>query len=218
MTNVGFEKKAKPVGIRPDRFIEEVNAHFTSDSKMKNLKTGVVFDIQRFSVHDGPGIRTTVFLKGCPLRCWWCHNPESWNIQPEILYWHSNCIGCQKCLVICPQRALYRLNSKIRFYRSRCDLCGECVEVCNSKALVWVGKKMSVDQVMNQVLRDKIYYKNSGGGVTISGGEPTSQPDFVLEVLKECRQKNLHTALDTCGFCEKADMERVFGICGFGPF
>ncbi|MCX7681715.1 MAG: glycyl-radical enzyme activating protein [Anaerolineae bacterium] len=161
---------------------------------------GIVFDIRRFSIHDGPGIRTTEFLKGCPLRCRWCHNPEGLNPGLEMMFWPRRCLGCGACLLACPQGAISQNGSTVSTDRSKCTLCGECVAVCYAEARQIVGRRMSVAQVMAEVARDLPFYDESGGGVTLSGGEPLAQPDFVRALLRACKKKGIHTALDTCGF------------------
>ena len=161
---------------------------------------GVVFDIRRFSIHDGPGIRTTVFLKGCPLRCRWCHNPEGVSPGFEMMFWPRRCIGCGACLPACPQGAISQDGGAVSTDRERCTLCGACVAVCYAEARQIVGRRMSVAQVMTEIARDLPFYEESGGGVTFSGGEPLAQPDFVCALLRACKEKGIHTALDTCGF------------------
>ena len=160
--------------------------------------TGVVFDIKRYAVHDGPGIRTTVFLKGCPLRCLWCHSPESQHPYQEILYFKNLCISCSECLRVCPHEAQTTdIDHKIR--RDRCMRCGRCVESCYPGALKTAGRTLTVETVVDTLTQDAAFYQNSGGGITISGGEPTMQPEFTLELLRRCKAKGYHTALDTCG-------------------
>ena len=159
--------------------------------------TGVVTDIQRFSLHDGPGIRTTVFLKGCNLRCGWCHNPETLRPGPELQLIPDKCIGCGACLEACPHGAQVMEDGRRAFRRELCRACGSCAEVCYAEALVLVGREMTVDEVLREVLRDRLYYANSGGGLTISGGEPLCQHDFTLALLRRARDEGLHTAVET---------------------
>lgn len=160
----------------------------------------IIFDIKGFAVHDGPGIRTTVFLKGCPLRCDWCHNPESQAGQPVLAQFRRNCIGCGKCLQRCPNGALSQGEHGIVIDRSRCQACGECARTCYAEALVIRGRAMTVEQVMVEVRKDIPFYQNSGGGMTLSGGEPLQQPEFTLALLKAAKSEGLHTCLDTCGY------------------
>ncbi len=162
---------------------------------------GSVFDIQRFSLHDGPGIRTLVFLKGCPLRCTWCSNPESQKFLREIMFNASKCIDCGTCSEICPQNAIRKNRSFHRIDRELCDTCGNCCEECPTQALQWSGKHMSVAEVLAEIEKDREFYENSGGGVTFSGGEPLSQPEFLKNLLIECHSHGIHTAVETCGFC-----------------
>lgn len=161
---------------------------------------GIVFDIKGFAIHDGPGIRTTVFLKGCPLRCEWCHNPESQALRPVLAQFKSNCIGCLKCLARCPHGALSAGEDGIVIDRGGCQACGACAETCYAGALVLRGRRMTVEQVMAEVRKDRPFYENSGGGMTLSGGEPLFQPDFAIALLKAARAEGLHTCLDTCGY------------------
>jgi pyruvate formate lyase activating enzyme len=171
--------------------------------------TGIVFDIKRFAVHDGPGIRTTVFLKGCPLRCEWCHNPESQALKPVLAQFRRNCIGCGKCLVNCPQGGLSHGDDGIVIDRHRCLGCGSCARVCYAEALVVRGREMAVGEVMVEVEKDRPFYDNSGGGLTLSGGEPLFQPDFALALLQAAKGGGLHTCLDTCGYASWAVLEQV---------
>ncbi|MEE8363370.1 MAG: glycyl-radical enzyme activating protein [Dehalococcoidia bacterium] len=161
---------------------------------------GLVFDIKRFAVHDGPGIRTTVFLKGCPLRCAWCHNPEAISSQPEVFFRPQRCIHCLACVEVCPTGAQQVDAAGTRvFDRALCNLSGHCVEVCYSGALEIAGRSMSVAEVMAALCQDTAFYRESGGGVTLSGGEPLLQAEFATAVLRECAAAGIHTALDTCG-------------------
>lgn len=170
-----------------------------SDNKTGLSLKGIIFDIQRFSIHDGPGIRTTVFLKGCKLHCFWCHNPESIESYPEIQIVPFRCIGCGKCVVVCPANARKKINEIIEYSRELCKRCGKCVDVCYAGATVWIGKVMTVKEIMDEVERDDAFYKRSGGGVTFSGGEPMLQKDFLKRLLEECKKRRIHTAIDTSG-------------------
>ncbi|MCS7115511.1 MAG: glycyl-radical enzyme activating protein [Nitrososphaerota archaeon] len=170
---------------------------------------GVVFNIQRYCLDDGPGIRTTVFLKGCYLRCLWCDNPESWNPWPEVAHRDTLCIHCNKCVETCEVKAILVDRDGIRIDRQKCTNCGKCVEKCVSKALRFYGKIMSVDEVFQEVLKDIQYYQFSNGGVTISGGEPLYQPDFTREILKRCRESKIHTCIETSGFGEPNKLKEI---------
>ena len=161
---------------------------------------GVVFDHQRWSIHDGPGARTVVFLKGCPLQCPWCCNPESQNKAPEIAVFPKNCIGCERCVAACPDEVARPSGAGGFSDRSLCRQCGKCVEACVSGAREWMGKEVAAEDVMDIVRRDMAFYRRSGGGVTFSGGEPLSQPDFLECLLKKCRWLGLNTAIETCGY------------------
>ncbi|NLD43881.1 MAG: glycyl-radical enzyme activating protein [Chloroflexi bacterium] len=159
--------------------------------------SGLVTNIQRFSIHDGPGIRTTVFLKGCNLRCFWCHNPETLSPEAEIQVFPERCIGCGECFRRCPHGCHEMIDGVFAFHRERCVACGTCVDTCYAQALVLVGERKTADEVVAEVLRDAPFYETSGGGVTLSGGEPLMQAEFSRAILERCRAAGLHTAVET---------------------
>lgn len=175
---------------------------------------GTVFDIQRYSIHDGPGIRTVVFLKGCPLRCLWCCNPESQAPQPELEFRESLCRGSAACLAACPTPGAIRLDAPGpgRIDRSLCTACGVCVAACPQGALRLVGQERSVADVMAEILKDAAYYRRSGGGLTLSGGEPLAQPAFARTLLAACHERNIHTALETTGCVSWPILEAVLSV------
>jgi pyruvate formate lyase activating enzyme len=174
------------------------------------LVTGRVFDIKRYSIHDGPGIRTTVFLKGCSLRCLWCHNPESIASDPELMHWPSRCARYYACVEACPLGAISKdAEGAIVIDRGKCDLCGRCAEACLYDALQIIGAGMSVDEVVREVERDRVFFEQSGGGVTFSGGDPLVQPAFLEALLEAFRDRGLPTAVDTAGASRNGLLERV---------
>jgi pyruvate formate lyase activating enzyme len=172
------------------------------------MNTANIFNIQKFSVHDGPGIRTTVFFKGCPLKCMWCHNPESQNITTQILYDRDKCVLCGTCEKICPKKAI-KIENNILTTDESCDCCGQCVIYCIQGARQIAGKEYTVDEVVMEVLKDKVFYEKSNGGATLSGGEPLIHIDFVEELLKKLKDNNIHTAVDTCGAVSFENLRRA---------
>jgi pyruvate formate lyase activating enzyme len=173
------------------------------------MLTGMVFDIRRFSTHDGPGIRTTVFFKGCPLSCWWCHNPESQARGPEMIFRAHRCIRCQACLQVCAQGAISWNGDSAATDPDKCSVCGACVQACYAEAREVVGREMTVGQVLAEIEKDIAFYDESGGGVTFSGGEPLLQPDFLLALLRSCKERGIHTAVDTSGFASWETLDSI---------
>lgn len=170
---------------------------------------GIVFDIQRFSIHDGPGIRTIAFLKGCPLSCKWCCNPESQDLKPTVMFKADACIHCGKCLGACKYGALSPDNAAL-VDRAACKACGECVNVCPTGALVMKGKRMTVSELVRELKKDAGLFRRSKGGITVSGGEPLVQASFLTELLKACKEQGWHTAMETTGLASEAVIEQVF--------
>jgi len=169
-----------------------------------------ILNLQRLSTEDGPGIRTTIFFKGCPLQCVWCHNPESIHHNPQV-QWHSvRCIGCLSCIPICPLHAISRSNQgEINIDRQLCDGCGLCVDACPTTALEILGKDIEVEELVGELLKDAAFYETSGGGITASGGEPTLQPEIVATIFQEMQSRGIHTALDTCGYCSQEALKKI---------
>jgi len=175
------------------------------------VQSGLIFDVERYSTQDGPGIRTTVFLFGCPLSCTWCHNPESQGGAPFVHHRAERCIACGECVEACPQEALSLGESGVVVDGGLCRVCANCVAVCPAGARELVGRRVTVEEVLELVERDRLFYDQSGGGVTFSGGEPLAQPAFLLELLEECGRRGLHRAVDTTGLATAEDLEAVAG-------
>jgi pyruvate formate lyase activating enzyme len=179
---------------------------------MEKSSRGLIFDIRRYSVNDGPGIRTTVFLKGCPLSCAWCHNPEGRSGQVELMVRAGRCIRCMSCEYLCPKSALTLTDRGPSVDRALCDVCGECVEDCYSGTLELAGRLVDACEVVEQVGRDQLFFEQSQGGVTFSGGEPLRQVDFLRELLTGCKQQGIHTTVDTCGYASWEAFEPVLAL------
>lgn len=168
-----------------------------------------VFEIKRFAVHDGDGIRTTVFFKGCPLKCLWCHNPEGISTDTQLAFFENKCVSCGQCVSVCPRNAHIINSGRHIFDRQKCIACVSCEDSCPKDALKLYGKEMTVDEMMSVLLEDKEFYEISGGGVTLSGGECLIQADFCAELLKNLKDYNINTAVDTCGFISKEAINKV---------
>ena len=168
-----------------------------------------IFEIKRFAVHDGDGIRTTVFFKGCPLKCVWCHNPEGIDFKPELAYYENKCINCGECIRVCPNNAHTIEKGVHIFNRKKCTGCGNCEEVCLGNALTLYGEEVTEDELLPKLLEDKEFYENSNGGVTLSGGECLMQSDFCAELLKKLKENGINTAVDTCGFVPQQAIDKV---------
>ncbi len=173
------------------------------------MAQGTVFDVQTYSLHDGPGIRTTVFLKGCPLGCVWCQNPESQRHQPEVLFYSERCTGCGQCVSACPRQAVWMADGRSHTKRSLCGGCGKCADICPNEARTLTGRVRTAEGVFDEVKKDEAFYRRSGGGVTLSGGEPLAQAEFSTAILSLCKRAGLHTAIETTGTAKWEIVEQV---------
>jgi pyruvate formate lyase activating enzyme len=175
-----------------------------------SIVRGLISNIERFAIHDGPGIRTLVFMKGCPLRCRWCSSPQTWNRRPEILHDAEKCLGCGTCIDSCPA-SVFSLSGEgsLLIDRERCDGCGECSQVCPNGALEYIGRYVTPEELLQEVIKDSAFYRRSGGGVTVGGGEPTLQMEFLSEFYKICWQRGIHTSIETCGYFRWEKFEQV---------
>jgi len=173
------------------------------------MNKAIISDIKRFAVHDGDGIRTTVFFKGCPLKCVWCHNPEGISFERQLAYYQNKCIECGECIDICPNNAHKMVDNKHFFERDLCVGCGKCADKCLGSALILYGKEITVDELLPLLLEDKDFYETSGGGVTLSGGECLCQSDFCVEILKRLKENGINTAVDTCGYVSKEIIDKI---------
>jgi pyruvate formate lyase activating enzyme len=175
------------------------------------MTSGMIFDIKRYAINDGPGIRTAIFFKGCPLECWWCHNPEGQNSGPQMMFRHNRCKATKACLQVCPQGAISWTDRPVTQWET-CDNCGKCVEVCYTGGREMVGRAMSVNDLVTEIERDMLFYDQSGGGVTFTGGEPMFQREFLLETLLECKRQGIHTTLDTSGYAAWKGFESIYSL------
>jgi len=173
------------------------------------LDFATIINIQKYSIHDGPGIRTTVFFKGCPLNCLWCHNPESQNSSPEIMFFEERCTSCGSCVKVCTSKAIKFIQGSPVIDKCKCNLCGKCSDFCLKNARELVGKDITVKHLMSEIIKDEVFYEESNGGVTFSGGEPLMYADYLVNVLKFCKDKNIHTTIDTSGYATFEQFEKI---------
>ena len=175
-----------------------------------NMNFPNIINIQKFSVHDGDGIRTTIFFKGCMLNCWWCHNPESQSFTPELLYNAERCTGCTRCMEVCPQHGIRMVNGQFLADRSKCDACGTCADACLNNAREVCGRTYTIKELIREIEKDQMFYEESGGGVTLSGGESMLQdPEYMEQLCRQLHRKGFNIAVDTCGFAPWSTYERV---------
>jgi pyruvate formate lyase activating enzyme len=173
------------------------------------MQTGEIFDIKKYAIHDGPGIRTTIFFKGCPLSCRWCHNPESLSRATQRLYREERCIGCMECISACSNDAITATENQLKWEAANCVYCKTCARVCPAEAVEFIGKTMSIEDVVAEITKDTLFYDESSGGVTFSGGEPLMQPSFLMGLLKACGDLDLHRTVDTCGYADTRTLLNV---------
>lgn len=175
-----------------------------------NMNFPNIINIQKFSVHDGDGIRTTIFFKGCMLNCWWCHNPESQSFTPELLYNAERCTGCTRCIEVCPQHGIRMVNGQFLADRTKCDACGTCADACLNNAREVCGRTYTIKELIREIEKDQMFYEESGGGVTLSGGESMLQdPEYMEQLCRQLHRKGFNIAVDTCGFAPWSTYERV---------
>ena len=189
-------------------FVNQVTTEGVAAMDTLNTTSGLILHLQRFSTEDGPGIRTTVFFKGCPLSCLWCHNPESISSKPQIQWLENRCLGCSSCIKACPQRCLTK-SEGIVINRDLCTGCGDCAEACPANAMELLGRTVTADALFDELIKDLVFFEKSGGGVTLSGGEPLMQPDFSRTLLSRLKEKGVNTAIDTCGVCSTGSLDKV---------
>ena len=193
-----LKKKQKTISL------QELNMNYNNRGDiLNNSIKGIISEIERYAVKDGPGIRTVVFFKGCPLKCIWCANPETQKNTHQLMYWPTRCIGCKKCIQICPQKALSWNTTGIMINRSNCISCNVCTNTCNSQALTMSGELKNVEEVLDTIKKDNSFYQVSGGGVTFSGGEATYQKDFLIQLAQRCKDEGISTCIETCGYASQ---------------
>ncbi len=176
------------------------------------MESALIFSIQKFCIHDGPGIRTTIFFKGCPLSCQWCHNPESQSYGKEMMVNPDRCTLCGQCQLYCSQQAIQLVNNKLIYHADKCQYCGKCVERCSNNAREIAGQEYTVSELITEIEKDRPFYEQSGGGVTLSGGEAMIQIDFVEELIKACKERGISVVVDTSGYAPRENFMRIVGL------